>query len=169
MLLIHYFTVNIAKRIQQWPCHSLKVFLPWNFPCWINGTITFKFCLKTLWLSWARLIWTPWSRVSNTGPAVVGTMSSAYAYSSQLSNFMGLMSLRRSVSLILVPALLALFLLLGCLVQSWCDGFCFIISYFFLFGFYLLDACDFLMRQKENATGGEGKGQTLQGVREGTL
>lgn len=40
---------------------------------------------------------------------------------------------------------------------------------FFLFAFYLLDACDFLMRQKENATGGEGKGQTLQGVREGTL
>ena len=65
----------------------------------------------------------------------------------QLSIFMEFLSVWTSGTLILVPALRDLLLLLGCLVQPWCDGFCFcffIVFYFVIFGCYLLEACFFL-------------------------
>lgn len=62
-------------------------------------------------------------------------------------------------SLILVPALEAPFLLLGCLVWPLCDGFCFILPYFLsLCSYHLLEACSSLMRDQSGMDlKGEGK------------
>ena len=66
-------------------------------------------------------------------------------------------------SLILVPALEAPFLLLGCLVWPLCDGFCFILPYFLsLCSYHLLEACSSLMRDQSGMDlKGEGKREEL--------
>lgn len=72
-------------------------------------------------------------------------------YSFKLSLIIGLLSVRMSGSLMCMLILRTLFLLLSHLVKLQYDDFCFILLYFifFMLGYYLLEDCPFLMRDRE--------------------
>lgn len=79
-------------------------------------------------------------------------------------------SVTRSGPLTLVPDLRNLLLLLGCLQQFQCGGFCFIfiIFYFVIFGCYLLEAWSLPVRDIGSHLGGRaGGGGELGGAEEG--
>ena len=103
------------------------------------------------------------TEAASTGPSWTYTRSCLLYYSYLLSIFMGLLSVRMSGSLALMPFLGSLFLQLSCYVQLF---FCFIllyfifcfiflflihliIFYFVMFGCYLLEACSFLIRNRK--------------------
>lgn len=67
-------------------------------------------------------------------------------FSFQFSRFMGLLGVWTSGLLFLLSSLGALFLLLLCLVQFWCEGF--YLLHFVTFGCNLLETSCFLMRNK---------------------
>lgn len=67
-------------------------------------------------------------------------------YSFQFSRFMGLLGVWKSGLLFFLSSLGALFLLLLCLVQFWCEDF--YLLYFVTFGCNLLETSCFLMRNK---------------------
>lgn len=61
-----------------------------------------------------------------------------------------------------MPALRALFLLLGYFVQLQYDGFCFVICYFVMFCYFLLEACSFLKRNRKQVDlDGRGGGEEI--------